>query len=116
MRISDWSSDVGSSDLNFGIAGGSYAELAKARDRIIAAAAENPGILDLDSDYKATKPQLLLDVDTTRAGDLGVSVDAISQALQTMMGSRRVTTYVERGEAYREIGRAWCRERVCTDV
>src|SRR3546814_8505876 len=30
--------------INFVIAGGSYAELAKARDRIIAAAAENPGI------------------------------------------------------------------------
>src|SRR3546814_15801430 len=38
--------------INFVIAGGSYAELAKARDRIIAAAAENPGILDLRSDER----------------------------------------------------------------
>lgn len=106
--------------INFVIAGGSYAELAKARDRIIAAAARNPGILDLDSDYKATKPQLLLDVDTTRAGDLGVSVDAISQALQTMMGSRRVTTYVERGEEYRVViqadAEARANERDLTNV
>src|SRR3546814_20790042 len=41
--------------INFVIAGASYAELAGARDQIITAAAANPGILDLDSDYKATK-------------------------------------------------------------
>lgn len=92
--------------INFVIAGSTYQELAAARDQIIAAARNNPGIIDLDSDYKATKPQLLINVDTARAGDLGVSVDAISQALQTMMGSRRVTTYVDRGEEYEVIVQA----------
>ncbi len=92
--------------INFVIAGATYEDLAKARDRILAAAASNPGIIDLDPDYKATKPQLLINVDTARAGDLGVSSDAISQALQTMMGSRRVTTYVDRGEEYRVIVQA----------
>lgn len=89
--------------INFVIAGSSYTGLARASDQILSAAAANPGIIDLDSDYKATKPQLLVDVDTARAGDLGVSVDAISQTLQTMMGSRRVTTYVDRGEEYRVV-------------
>ncbi|SNS18553.1 multidrug efflux pump [Sphingomonas laterariae] len=92
--------------LNFVIAGASYEELARARDRILAAAADNPGIINLDSDYKETKPQLLIDVNTARAGDLGVSVDAVSQALQTLMGSRRVSTYVDRGEEYRVIVQA----------
>jgi len=92
--------------VNFVIAGASYAELARARDRILAAAASNPGLVNLDSDYKETKPQLLIDVDTERAGALGVSVDAVSQALQTLMGSRRVSTYVERGEEYRVIVQA----------
>jgi multidrug efflux pump len=86
--------------LNFVIAGSTYPDLARARDRIFAAARGNPGILNLDSDYKETKPQLLIDVDTARAGDLGVSVDDVSQALQTLMGSRRVSTYVDRGEEY----------------
>ncbi|WP_380879206.1 multidrug transporter [Sphingomonas sp. DBB INV C78] len=92
--------------LNFVIAGATYEELARARDRILAAAEDNPGIINLDSDYKETKPQLLIDVDTARAGDLGVSVDAVSQALQTLMGSRRVSTYVDRGEEYRVIVQA----------
>lgn len=92
--------------LNFVIAGSNYADLARARDRILAAAQDNPGIINLDSDYKETKPQLLIDVDTARAGDLGVSVNAVSQALQTLMGSRRVSTYVDRGEEYRVIVQA----------
>ncbi|QIG79618.1 efflux RND transporter permease subunit [Stakelama tenebrarum] len=92
--------------INFVIAGNSYEDLARARDRILAAAADNPGIINLDSDYKETKPQLRIDVDTTRAGDLGVSVQAVSQALQTLLGSRRVSTYVDRGEEYRVIVQA----------
>jgi multidrug efflux pump len=92
--------------INFVIAGSSYSDLAVARDRIIAAAAVNPGIINLDSDYKETKPQLHVRVDTARAGDLGVSVADVSQALQSLLGSRRVTTYVERGEEYQVVVQA----------
>ena len=92
--------------IGFVLAGTTYEDLAKARDRILAAAAQNPGIINLDSDYKETKPQLRVDVDTTRAGDLGVSVNDVSQALQTLLGSRRVSTYVDRGEEYRVIVQA----------
>jgi multidrug efflux pump len=92
--------------VNFVIAGATYADLARARDRIIAAAADNPGIVNLDSDYKETKPQMRVEVDISRAGDLGVSVADVSQALQSLLGSRRVSTYVDRGEEYRVVVQA----------
>ena len=92
--------------VNFVLTGNSYAELARARDRILAAARDNPGIVNLDADYVESKPQLLIDVDRQRAGDLGISVDDVSQALQTLMGSRRVSTYVRSGEEYRVIVQA----------
>jgi len=92
--------------ISFVIAGATYAELAAARDRIIAAAASNPGIVNLDSDYKESKPQLRIAVDTARAGDLGVSVQDVSNALQSLLGSRRVSTYVDRGEEYQVIVQA----------
>jgi multidrug efflux pump len=92
--------------VNFVIAGATYPELAQARDRIMAAAAENPGLINLDSDYKETKPQIRVDVDTARAGDLGVSIADVSNALQTLLGSRRVSTYVDRGEEYRVLVQA----------
>jgi multidrug efflux pump len=97
--------------VNFVIAGSTYQDLARARDRIIAAAQDNPGILNLDSDFKETKPQLRIDVDTARAGDLGVSVQDVSNALQSLLGSRRVSTYVDRGEEYRVIVQAEAQAR-----
>ena len=95
----------------FVIAGATYADLARARDRILAAARDNPGLVNLDADYVESKPQLLIDVDANRAGDLGVSVDDVSQALQTVMGSRRVSTYVDRGEEYRVMVQAGAADR-----
>ena len=97
--------------INFVLAGGSYADLTVARDRILAAARDNPGIVNLDSDYKETKPQMLIDVNTARAGDLGVSLSDVSEALQSLLGSRRVSTYVDRGEEYRVIVQAEAADR-----
>ncbi|MGQ0659721.1 efflux RND transporter permease subunit [Sphingosinicella sp.] len=92
--------------VNFVIAGSTYPELVAARDRILAAARDNPGLVNVDSDYKENKPQLNVEVDTSRAGDLGVSVADVSNALQTLLGSRRVSTYVDRGEEYRVVVQA----------
>lgn len=87
--------------VNIVLAGSTYEGLAAARDRIMAAAASNPGLVNVDSDYKETKPQMRIEVNQQRAGDLGVSASDISQALQTLLGSRRLTTYIDRGEEYR---------------
>lgn len=92
--------------INFVIAGSTYESLSAARDRILTAARDNPGIVNLDSDFKETKPQMEIQVDTARAGDLGVSVADVGQALQSLLGSRRVSTYVDRGEEYRVIVQA----------
>jgi multidrug efflux pump len=41
-----------------------------------------------------------VNIDRERAADLGVSVTDVGRALETMMGSRQVTTYVDNGEEY----------------
>ncbi|MCA8942363.1 MAG: efflux RND transporter permease subunit [Planctomycetes bacterium] len=86
--------------VQFVITGSTFEELARWRDVILARAAENPGLRAVDHDYKETKPQLQVLVDTDRAADLGVSVREIGSTLETLMGFRRVTTYVDRGEEY----------------
>jgi multidrug efflux pump len=87
--------------VQFVIGGGTYEELAQWRDILLEKIAENnPGLVRPDSDYKETKPQLRISIDRDRAGDLGVSVENIGSTLETMLGSRRVTTYIENGEEY----------------
>jgi len=85
------------------LGGSTYEELAEWRDHIIARAAENPGLVNVDSDYYARKPQLRVSIDRNRAGDLGVSLTTVGRTLETMMGSRIVTTFLDRGEEYNVI-------------
>jgi multidrug efflux pump len=63
-------------------------------------AASNPGLQGVDWDYKETKPQLDVQIDYDRAAELGVSISEVGRTLETMLGSRKVTTYIERGQEY----------------
>jgi multidrug efflux pump len=82
------------------LGGPDYAEIAQWRDTLLARMQDNPGIVGADSDYKETRPQMRVDIDRERAADLGVSVAEVGNALETMMGSRQVTTFVDNGEEY----------------
>lgn len=86
--------------VQFVLTGSTYEELAAWRDVVISAARKNPGLVAVNSDYEETKPQLEVLVDNERAADLGVSSMEIGRTLETMMGFRRATTFVERGEEY----------------
>jgi multidrug efflux pump len=101
----------GGSPVQIVLGGGDYEELARWRDIILEKAAENPGLTNLDSDFYARKPQLRVSVDRNRAADLGVSLTAVGRTLETMMGSRVVTTFLDRGEEYNVILQARDQDR-----
>ncbi|HET9033190.1 MAG TPA: efflux RND transporter permease subunit [Dokdonella sp.] len=82
------------------LGGPDYKELAQWRDRMLARMEANPGLFGPDSDYKETQPQMRIDIDHERAADLGVSAQEIGRTLETMMGGRKVTTFVDGGEEY----------------
>ncbi len=87
--------------VQFVIGGGTYEELAQWRDILLAKINQNnPGFSGLDWDYKETKPQMQVVIDYDRAADLGVTVSNIGRTLETMLGSRRVTTYIDEGQEY----------------
>ena len=87
--------------VQFVIGGGTYEELAEWRDILLKKIEQDkPGLVGLDWDYKETKPQLQVIIDYDRAANLGVTVNTIGSTLETMLGSRRVTTYIDAGEEY----------------
>jgi len=55
--------------------------------------AKNPGIVSPDVDLRLNKPELRIEVDREKAADLGVSVEVVAKALETMLGGRIVTRY-----------------------
>ncbi|MEL6869396.1 MAG: efflux RND transporter permease subunit [Pseudomonadota bacterium] len=83
------------------IGGGSWAQLSEWRETLVSAInARNLPIDGLDWDYKETAPQVDVQIDYDRAAELGVSVGNIGRTLETMLGSRRVTTFIQDGEEY----------------
>jgi multidrug efflux pump len=93
----------GGAPVQLVLGGGDYSELAEWRDILVAKAAENPGLTNIDSDFYSRKPQLNVAIDRNRSADMGVSLTAVGRTLETMMGSRIVTTFLDRGEEYNVI-------------
>lgn len=86
--------------VQFVIGGPDYSELVKWRDILMTKAKEYPGLVDLDYDYKETTPQLHVEVDRDRANELGIPASLIGSTLETMLGSKKVTKFVDRGQEY----------------
>ena len=93
------------------LGGPNYEELAEWRDRMLARMEQNPRLFAVDSDYKETRPQMRVEIDRARAADLGISLSELGRTLETMMGARRVTTFVDDGEEYDVILQARAEDR-----
>lgn len=87
--------------VQFVLGGGTYEKLAEWRDAMFKHIRDNnPRLTELDSDYKETQPQLRVDINYDRAASLGVTVSEIGRTLETLLGGRNVTRYVDDGEEY----------------
>jgi multidrug efflux pump len=82
------------------LGGPDYEQLKLWRDDMLAAMEAMPELVSTDSDFQERKPQMKISVDRDRAATLGVSLANVGRTLETMLGSRIVTTYVDRGREY----------------
>ena len=78
----------------------SYQNLAAVTRQFMDEIAKNPGILSADIDLRLNKPELKIDVDRDKAADLGVGVDVVARAVETMLGGRQVTRYKREGDQF----------------
>ncbi len=78
----------------------SYENLSKVVAAFMAEIAQNPGIVSPDVDLRLNKPELRIEVNRERAADLGVSVEVVAKAIETMLGGRSVTRYKRDAEQY----------------
>ena len=62
--------------------------------------AKNPGIVSPDVDLRLNKPELRIEVERDKAADLGVSVEVVAKAIETLLGGRNVTRYKRDADQY----------------
>jgi multidrug efflux pump len=98
--------------VQLGISGPTYDDLRVWRDAMMEGLRGNPMFAQVRTSFVETKPQIRVRIDQVRAADLGVSVGDIGQALQAMLGSKRVTTFVDKGEEYDVILQGQADDRV----
>ncbi len=80
--------------------GNDYEEIARWLEPIRDAMQANPGFSRPRLDYEPTAPRLSVDIDREKAATLGVTPQAVGRVLESMFGSRRVTTYIKGGQEY----------------
>ena len=78
----------------------SYENLSGVTRQFLEEIGKNPGFLTPDVDLRLNKPELKIDVDREKASDLGVGVDVVARAIETMLGGRQVTRYKREGDQY----------------
>jgi len=78
----------------------SYQNLSLVARQMMDEIAKNPGIQSPDVDLRLNKPELRIEVNREKAADLGVSVEVVAKALETMLGGRNVTRYKRDAEQY----------------
>ncbi|UZD65782.1 efflux RND transporter permease subunit [Marinobacter sp. AN1] len=86
--------------VEFVVAGPDYDAVQQWSEEIVSKAKENPRLLNVDTDFELTRPELRVTIDRERAADLDITVEDVGLTLQTMLASRQVTTYLDRGQEY----------------
>jgi len=80
-------------DVQYFIQGPDLDKLSKYSDELLAKMKQIPGVADADSTLRSGKPEVKLNIDRARAADLGVSVQDIEQALNTLVAGQVASTF-----------------------
>ena len=104
-----------STPLQAVVGGPDYQSVQKWAEQLKQRADENPGLANVEIDFEQNQPQFRLTIDRKRADDLGISGRTIASTLQTMLASREITSYIDRGREYPVIVQAEASARQTPD-
>jgi hydrophobic/amphiphilic exporter-1 (mainly G- bacteria), HAE1 family len=90
----------GQSDVQFTLTGPDLDKLNTYSQTLLAKLKQIPKVADADTSLVYGKPELRVEIDRQRAADLGVRVNDIAQALNTMVAGQVVSSFPSGGEEY----------------
>lgn len=79
---------------------GTWEDLEKISDGLLAKIRENPKLTNADTDLKLNKPQLRIEMDRDKVAAVGASVDEVGRTLESLLGGRQVTRFKRGSEQY----------------
>jgi len=91
--VSSVATGSSNAEVQYYIQGTDLGKLSQYSDELLSRMQKIPGVTDADSTLRGGKPEVRLIIDRARAADLGVSVDSIEQALNTLVAGETVSTF-----------------------
>src|SRR5437867_902303 len=61
------------------------------------------GVVDVDTNFEPTQPELRVNVDRARAADMGASIDSLATSLRTLIGGEEVSQFKDGDEQYQVV-------------
>jgi len=86
--------------VQYNVRGPKLDELVEISDAVAERMTEIKGIVDINSTHNAGKPEAKVTIDRDRAADLGVSVSDLGNAIRSLIGGQKASTFEEDGETY----------------
>ena len=87
-------------DIQYVVRGPDLNKLTQYSDALLAKLKTLPEVVDADSTLITGKPEVRVVIDRARAGDLGVRVGDIAQALNTLVAGQKVSTFNAGSDQY----------------
>ena len=60
-----------------------------------------PGVVDVDTNFEPTQPELRINIDRARAADLGVNIETLATNLRTLVGGEEVSEYKDGDDQFK---------------
>ena len=86
--------------LNILIQGPDIEQLQEHTVKLLGLVRTIPGVVDADTNFEPTQPELRIDVDRARAADLGASIDTLATSLRTLIGGEEVSQFKDGDEQF----------------
>ncbi len=87
--------------LNILIQGPDIEQLQQYTVQLMDKVREIPGVVDVDTNFEATQPELRINVDRARAADLGVNIDTLANDLRTLVGGEEVSEFKDGDDQFK---------------
>src|SRR5205814_3082568 len=62
---------------------------------------EIPGVVDVDTNFEPTQPELRINIDRARAADLGVNIETLATNLRTFVGGEEVSEFKDGDDQFK---------------
>ena len=94
------SSGQSQAQVQYTLSGPDLGQLAQYTKKILERFRDARGAVDVDSNLIVGNPEVHVEIDRDRAGNLGVNVADVANALELLVGGLKVSTYQEGGNDY----------------